>query len=163
METASPLPTPGPDKHAVCPSGRRSTTWHAASSHRGTPVTRVKFAERHCTPSPLREHCTTSLTGRGLTLRPRAEHEILQQIRPGQQTEEWYERYHQRAGVEGAIGQAAHAFEMRRSRYRGLAKTHLHHLLTTAAINMVRIDAWLSGKPLAPTRVTPFAALCPAG
>ncbi|CAM5498659.1 IS1182-like element ISSdi1 family transposase OS=Streptomyces rimosus subsp. rimosus (strain ATCC 10970 / DSM 40260 / JCM 4667 / NRRL 2234) OX=1265868 GN=SRIM_026605 PE=4 SV=1 [Streptomyces rimosus subsp. rimosus] len=65
--------------------------------------------------------------------------------------------------MEGTIGQAVHAFGIRRPRYRGLAKTHLHHLFTGAAINLVRIDAWLCGKPLAPTRSSPFAALRPAG
>ena len=30
-------------------------------------------------------------------------------------------------------------------RYRGLAKTHLQHVLTALAINLVRVDAWLTG------------------
>jgi transposase len=52
-----------------------------ATSQRGTPVTRVRFAARHCGPCPLRARCTTSPTGRNLTLRPREEHEALARAR----------------------------------------------------------------------------------
>lgn len=52
---------------------------------------------------------------------------------------------------------------LRRSRYRGLAKTRLQHHFTGAAVNLARVDAWLTGRPLARTRVSPFAALRPAG
>jgi transposase len=48
---------------------------------------------------------------------------------------------------------------MRRSRYRGLAKTHLQHLATAAAINVKRAVNWLLGEPLATTRQSHFAAL----
>jgi hypothetical protein len=41
----------------------------------------------------------------------------------------------------------------------GLAKTHLHHLLTAVALNVVRLGAWWLETPPAKTRVTPFAAL----
>ena len=51
------------------------------------------------------------------------------------------------------------AFGMRRSRYIGLAKTHLHHLGIAAAINLVRVVAWLDGDELAPTRVSAFQRL----
>jgi transposase len=151
------------NRRATCPGGRTSTKWSETVSHRGTPVTRLKFAARDCVSCSVRQQCTDSVHGRSLTLRPRAEHEILQRIRPQQDTRQWWERYHQRAGIEGTVAQAAHSLGMRRSRYRGLAKTHLHHIFTSAAINLIRIDAWLSGRPLAPTRTTPFAALRPAG
>jgi transposase len=48
---------------------------------------------------------------------------------------------------------------MRRSRYIGLAKTHLQHLGIAAAINLVRVVSWLDGDELAPTRVTAFQRL----
>ena len=48
---------------------------------------------------------------------------------------------------------------MRRSRSIGLAKTHLQHLGIAAAINLVRVVAWLDGDELAPTRVTAFQRL----
>lgn len=49
----------------------------------------------------------------------------------------------------------------RRTRYFGLPKTALSHLLTAAAINLIRLDAFLEGKKAAKTRVSRFAALAP--
>ncbi len=37
---------------------------------------------------------------------------------------------------------------IRRARYDGLHKTHLQHILTSVAINLVRIDAFLTDTPL---------------
>ncbi|CAM5431599.1 hypothetical protein GCM10010345_52700 [Streptomyces canarius] len=110
----------------------------------------------------MRTSCTSSRTGRNLTLRPKTEHDILQQARIEQDTDQWRRRYGHRAGVEGTIAQGVQAFGLRRSRYRGLAKTRLQHHFTGAAVNLARIDAWLAGRPLAKTRVSPFAALRPA-
>jgi transposase len=42
-----------------------------------------------------------------------------------------------------------------------LAKTHLQHILTAAAINISRVDAWYTAKKRAHTRVSRFAALAP--
>ncbi|WP_440074313.1 IS1182 family transposase [Streptosporangium sp. OZ121] len=150
-------------RQATCPGGQASVQWREAQSHRGTPVTRVRFAARHCGPCQLRSSCTDSQTGRNLTLRPKIEHDILQKARPEQDTDHWRRRYGHRAGVEGTISQAVQAFGLRRSRYRGLAKTRLQHHLTGAAINLARLDAWLTGAPLARTRTSPFAALRPVG
>ena len=50
-------------------------------------------------------------------------------------------------------------FGLRCARYRGLAKTHLQHVATAAALDLDRIAAWLQGRPLAPTRISRFAAL----
>jgi transposase len=43
-----------------------------------------------------------------------------------------------------------------------LAKTHLQHVATAAAINIDRIVAWLDERPRAQTRISRFAALVPA-
>jgi transposase len=50
---------------------------------------------------------------------------------------------------------------MRRTRYRGQAKTHLQHLATAAAINLKRALAWLGGVPRAKTYRSQFARLEP--
>ncbi|MEU1409665.1 transposase [Streptomyces sp. NPDC005728] len=39
---------------------------------------------------------------------------------------------------------ACKPFGLRRSRYRGLVKTTLQHQLTGAAINLIRVNAWLT-------------------
>ncbi len=48
---------------------------------------------------------------------------------------------------------------MRDCRYIGLAKTHLQHILTAAAINLGRVFAWLEEIPRARTRSSHFARL----
>jgi hypothetical protein len=40
-----------------------------------------------------------------------------------------------------------------------MAKTHLQHLLTAVALNVVRLGEWWLGTPLARTRCSPFTAL----
>ena len=43
---------------------------------------------------------------------------------------------------------------LRRTRYIGLAKTHLQHLMTAVAINLKRLFNWLMAIPLATTRIS---------
>ena len=69
------------------------------------------------------------------------------------------QEYRIRAGVEGTISQAVGAFVGRRSRYRGQAKTHFQQVMIGSAINMVRVDNFLQGKPKGKTQVSRFAKL----
>ena len=57
------------------------------------------------------------------------------------------------------VSQAVIVLGLRRARYIGLAKTHLQAIATAVAVNFKRLVAWLNGDPLAPTRLSPFAAL----
>lgn len=59
---------------------------------------------------------------------------------------------------KGPSPQAVCALDTRRSRYKGLAKTHLQQILTATAINPLRAFAWIEETPLAKTRRSPFAA-----
>jgi len=43
-----------------------------------------------------------------------------------------------------------------------LAKPHVPHVATAAAINIDRMIAWLDERPRAQTRISRFAALVPA-
>ncbi|MCY9782432.1 IS1182 family transposase [Nocardiopsis sp. EMB25] len=148
-----------------CPHGRTSTGWGQGRSQAGLAVIRVRFSPADCRTCPALRDCVSSPKAqrRELTLRPRADHEVLHEARVLQSTGEWKERYKVRAGVEGAVSQGVQAHGLRRSRYRGLAKTGLQHQITGAAMNLVRIDAHLRGMPRARTRTSPVAALRPAG
>ncbi|GAA3741195.1 hypothetical protein GCM10023082_42730 [Streptomyces tremellae] len=145
-----------------CPGGRKTTRWNPDRSPEGTPVIRVRFNKSDCPPCPVRGQCATSSVGRRLTLRPREEHEALRQARADQDTGTWKERCTIRAGVEGAISQGVRRWGLRRSRFRGLAKTSLQHQLTGAATNLARIDTHLTDTPRARTRTRTFATLRPA-
>jgi transposase len=57
------------------------------------------------------------------------------------------------------ISQGVRRCGLRRSRYVGVARTHLGHVLTAAALDFVRVADWLPGTPRAQTRPSPFALL----
>lgn len=84
---------------------------------------------------------------------------IGQAARKLQTTKEFSKQYALRQGIEATISQGVRAFGLRRSRYIGLDKTHLQHVGIAAAINLVRVVAWLDGDELAPTRVSAFQRL----
>ena len=67
-----------------------------------------------------------------------------------------------RAGIEATHGQAVRRCGLRHARYLGLAKTHLQHIVTAVAINLVRLGEWWAGRAKAPTRRSRFAAPNPA-
>jgi transposase len=152
------------NQHVTCPNGVTSTQWHQRCSEDGLPTIRVRFSPADCRACPQLRQCVNSPKAqrREINLKPRDEYEALHQARKLQGTDEWKDRYKIRAGVEGTISQAVQACGLRRSRYRGLAKTSLQHQLTGAAINLIRINAWLTGQPHARTRTSPLAALRPA-
>ncbi|MFB1044372.1 IS1182 family transposase [Streptomyces chrestomyceticus] len=148
------------DHHKVtCPGGKTSTRW-AREPAGGRTEIRVQFAKTDCGPCPLKSSCTRG-PRRKLTFQDQDLHEVLHQGRAEQTTDEWKARYRLRAGVEGTMSQGIGRCGLRRSRYHGLAKTSLQHQLTGAAINLVRIDAYLTDTPRARTRTSHFAALRP--
>jgi IS5 family transposase len=82
-----------------------------------------------------------------VTFLPRRQQQAQQRLRAEQATDGWRRRYALRCGVESLISQASRLSDVHHARYRGLAKTHLQHVLTALALNLVRVDAWLSGIP----------------
>ena len=94
-------------------------------------------------------------------VRPKAEHEALQNMREQQKTEQWKERYNKRAGIEGTLARGIQVLGLRYTRYIGLAKTHLQHVLSAVALNVACLVSWLNGEPIPKVRVSRFAALAP--
>ena len=62
-------------------------------------------------------------------------------------TDEFQKNYAARAGIEGTHAQAISRCGLRRCRYIGLAKTHLQHIITAAAVNLIRIAEWHNARP----------------
>ena len=148
-------------EQVTCPQGKKSYKWSRGKGPRGKPTIQVNFSKQDCSACEVRTRCTRSKNNpRGLTLHPRPQHEALEAARERQKTAEFKEQYKMRAGVEGTISQAVFARGMRRTRYRGLSKTHLQHVATSAAINLKRALAWLDGEP--PFWHVPLS-FCPAG
>jgi transposase len=149
------------DNHvAHCPAGKTSLHWMPAANNHGTPVIQIKFSKHDCRLCALQAQCTRSHPPRrSITVYPEAEHKALSAAREREKTGAFAQQYATRAGVEGTISQATRAFGVRQTRYIGLAKTHLQHVLTAIAMNMVRALRWLAGDHLAQTRRSAFAKL----
>ena len=92
---------------------------------------------------------------------PRADarYEALQQARSEQSSVPFAVRYRPSLDTESAISQAVRAFELRATRYLGLAKTHLQAVALVAALSICRCVDYLTGTGLRSTRISPFATL----
>jgi transposase len=146
------------------PQGHTGVNWRPGRDVSGAPVIRIRFDGATCRACPTRKACTSAQTApRQLTVRLQAHHEALQAARQRQETPAFKAQYALRAGIESRLSQGTRRFDLRRSRYIGLARTHLQHLLTATAINMVRVIAWLWGEPLGERGRQPghFAQLSP--
>ncbi|PZP42893.1 MAG: hypothetical protein DI601_16925 [Azospirillum brasilense] len=147
-------------QQVTCPMGIQSSGWTPAIDNRATPVIKVKFSSKDCLACAHRVDCAGPDAKRRLmTLRTRDEYIALQAAQQRQHTPEFLSLYALRAGVEATISQAVRGFGLRRSRYFAQAKTHLQHVATAAAMNLVRLVRWINGEPLAPTRQSHFSRL----
>jgi transposase len=147
-------------RRARCPRGKLSSGWREGADRTGRRHVRVLFRKADCDGCPARALCTRKPhQPRHLRLPPRAEHEALKAARGQLTTEAGRRRYARRAGIEGTISQGVRTFGLRRARYRGLARTHLQHVATAAAIDLGRLGDWFRSIPRAATRTSRFAAL----
>lgn len=146
------------NERVTCPQGMRNTIW-STCTERGRPSIVVRFPVEACQTCPVRSQCTSSTrNGRQLMLRPRDIHDAVKQARNEQTTDQWKQRYAIRAGVEATIHQAV-TTDIRRSRYLDLPKTHLAHVFTATAINLIRLNAWWTGTPPGRTRTSHLTTL----
>jgi transposase len=147
---------------AVCPAGHESVEWVPRIDNRGNDSIYIRFSAADCGPCPSRAKCTKSQAERprrSLAVRPEPQYEALKERRELEESGEYAREYARRAGVEGTISQGVRRCGLRRSRYVGLARTHLGHVLTAAALNFVRVADWLADVPRAHTRPWRFATL----
>lgn len=149
----------------TCPQEHQSQSWRLRREKYGHEYIEARFAPADCRACPQRSRCTRSKRGvRVVTFKPQAIYETLQAARERQETEAFKEKYKQRAGIEGTISQGTRTFGLRRSRYLGLAKTHLQHIATATAMNLARAISWLTEEEASRASCyrSPFAALAPA-
>jgi transposase len=143
----------------TCPLGKQSRSWSSKTSIPGVRV-EARFSAKDCTPCPQRAHCTKAKKEPHIIgLQARDEYEVLQKQREVQTTDAFRQQYAARAGIESTHEQAIRRSGLRQCRYIGEAKTHLQHLVTAVAVNLIRIGEWLAGTPMATTRCSRFAAL----
>jgi transposase len=136
-------------RQVTCPNGKTARNWRQGTSRHGLPIVQATFRASDCTPCPDRARCTRApVNPRHLTFRPRLQYETQRRLRAEQATPAWRDRYAHRSGIEGTIAQASRRSDLHQARYRGLPKTHLQNVLIALALNLVRVDAWLTGTPL---------------
>jgi transposase len=146
---------------AICPQGHTSSSWTPGIDNRTNEVIKIKFSTADCQVCPARSLCTQSIRHirRTLTIRPEEQYRALKGRREQEKTKEFQQIYAKRAGIEGTISQGVRTMDLRRSRYIGQEKTHLQHVATAAALNLVRCLAWERGVPRAQTRRSAFSRL----
>jgi transposase len=128
-------------QHARCPQGQTSVHWRPGHNVSGDPVIHIRFDGATCRARPTRQACTSARGApRQLTVRLQAHHELLQTARQRQETPECTAQYALRTGVESSLSPGMRRFDLCRSRYLGLARTHLQHLLRST-VPMERIRA----------------------
>jgi hypothetical protein len=144
----------------TCPAGKESISSLPNTYPQNGMVYEARFARRDCTPCPLRARCTKAQKeSRIIGLQAREHHEALQAARRRQETEEFRQQYAARAGIVGMHEQAIWRCGLRRCRYIGQSKAYLQHVLTAAAVNVIRLDDWWAGEPVSRTRCSRFATL----
>ena len=138
------------ERRAVCPAGKTSTQCsliHEAQAQK--QYYRFEWGA-HCDGCPRQKECTRSKRGRR-TLVVGVHHDLLQARRREMKTEAFQERMRQRNGIEGTIHELTW-YGLRRTRYRGLAKTRLANYFIGAACNInrwIRLTIWQAEQALA--------------
>jgi transposase len=149
-------------QRATCPAGKQSMSWSPAIDWQKNAVIKIKFSAKDCAPCAFRAQCTRSsmpLPRRTITIRPQEAYEALQAGRARAATAAFAAAYATRAGIEGTLSRGIRRCRLRRTRYIGLARTHLAHVLTAVAINFLRLGEWLRGMCPAKARLSHYARL----
>jgi transposase len=100
----------------------------------------VKFPAATCATCPLRPRCTTSASGRSVSIHP--EEALLQELRERQQTPQGRAKLRERVAVEHALAHIGH-WQGRRARYRGVRK-NVFDLRRCAVIHNLHVLASLT-------------------
>lgn len=125
-------------RQALCPAGKTSSQCSLIhDSHPGRDYYRFEWGSQ-CDGCALASRCTTAKSGRRI-LSVGVHHGLLQGRRREMKTEAFQALTRQRNGIEGTISEVTRA-GLRRTRYRGLAKTALANYFVAAACNVKR---WL--------------------
>jgi transposase len=149
-------------QEATCPQGHKSVHWLERTDQHGHPNLLIRFDQKTCRECPCRSLCTRAQNKpRLLTIRSKEEFLQLQRTREFQETEPFQVTYAKRAGIEGTHSQGVRALGLRQSRYVGLQKASLQHALIAAAINLLRLDNFITGEKMEQTRISHFTALAP--
>jgi len=117
----------------TCPEGNETSRFTEWKDGRASGT----FAKETCAACPRSVICQPEKRGKRMIIRP--ESDLLRQRRALMTTDEFKRDMHKRNGIEGTISGLVRGNGMRRSRFRGKAKTQLHIKLSGAAANVSRL------------------------
>ena len=150
------------NEQAICPQGKRSSSWKQKTQKGGQNLISVTFSKTDCEPCSNRDLCTRAkVPRRTLKFPTQEEYEARKAAKDLLDTKEGKKLYRKRAGVEGTISEGVRSGSLRRARYKNLAKTHLQQIASAAAMNFDRFVSWVTDIPQAETRRSRFAQIQP--
>ena len=138
-----------PTRTAVCPAGITSSSCSRIhESGRDKTFYYFEWPEAVCAACELKDKCLSKKKKRKRrSLEVGADHMLIQARRILCKTPEYIELMKRRNAVEGTHSELKRGYNVRRCRYKGLAKTELQHQFTAAACNLRRWAArlcWLA-------------------
>ncbi len=146
-------------KTLTCPAGQRT-----AASQRNTNDTGVKFrfARKQCRGCPLRAQCLAEPHTRSRTVIKNDYEAEYQAAQAQAQTEAYRQVRTEHPAIERKLSELVRRHDLRRARYRGLAKVLRQALLTAIAVNVKRMVKLAQGVPNVPGAGTVRAELAAA-
>ncbi|MFE1520925.1 transposase [[Kitasatospora] papulosa] len=137
----------------TCPRNVTTHPWKVTRDDRHERLS-VLFPKPACRACEARQECTGNTEGRGrhIMLLPQPLQEIQTRVRREQ--DKWWQHYAIRVGCEATVSETVQVHGLRHCRYRGMAKSHVQHVLIAAGTNIIRLsERFLPGtSPPEPSR-----------
>lgn len=125
-------------RSALCPTGHRSTNCSRLENGKtGDAAYRFEWKGSLCKPCDRRRQCLGK-EQKHRTLVVGERHDLIQDRRREQTTEQFAKDMRHRNGIEGTISELCRGYGLRRSLYRGIEKTRLQNSMIGAACNIKR-------------------------
>src|SRR4030043_102492 len=132
----------------MCPAGHISTNCYQvnlAKYQLNKPGYAFRFRPSWCNVCPLKPKCVKNKQGRRIYISYYEPY--FRQARERLVTEEGKQAYRNRYKIEQKMADLTRYCGLRRCRYRGLDRAHIHTLLATTVCNIKRMVKLLWGKP----------------
>jgi len=132
----------------MCPAGHTSTNCYNEILYNyqlNKPGYAFRFRPSWCNICPLKPKCVKNKQGRRIYISYYEPY--FRQARERLATEEGKQAYRNRYKIEQKVADLTRYCGLRRCRYRGLGRAHIHTLLATIVCNIKRMVKLLWGKP----------------
>jgi len=129
----------------TCIAGHVTEKYTKGKDGKGREVRTFVFAAEKCLNCKFHEKCTSSKSGRKVTLN--FNEQYLQEARKKQRLAWFDKEYSTRAIIERKLSHLMYNFGLRQARYMGIIKTKLQALFTAAVANLKRLNVEMHFTP----------------